>query len=89
MYEQTLQQIGLSKNEARIYETLLREGDSAVGHLAVKSQVHRRNVYDSLRRLVDRGLVFEILGHSESVYSAAEPGRFPGLQKYCSMLGLV
>lgn len=73
MYTEMLQQLGLSKNEARIYETLLREGESPVGYLATKSQVHRRNVYDSLKGLIAYGLVFEIPGRNETSYSAIEP----------------
>lgn len=73
MYADVLQRIGLVKNEARIYETLLREGVSPVGQIAVKSRIHRRNVYDSLRRLVDRGYVFPILGARETSYQAAPP----------------
>ena len=43
-----LERLGLSKNEAKVYETMLREGESSVGNLAIKSRVHRRNVYDTL-----------------------------------------
>ncbi len=75
MYESILQELGLSKNEARIYEALVSEGESGVGVIAVKSKVHRRNVYDSIKRLVSRGLVFEIVGKSESLYQAVEPVR--------------
>lgn len=58
MFTETLQQLGLAKNEARIYQTLLQRGEMAVGEIANKSGVHRRNVYDSLNRLVEKGLVF-------------------------------
>jgi len=73
MYTSILQDIGLAKNEARIYETLLELGESPVGKIAAISKVHRRNVYDSLKRLVEKGLVFEIIQSTESHYSAVEP----------------
>lgn len=66
-------QLGLAKNEAKIYETLLSEGQSSVGEIAKKSQVHRRNVYDSLNRLVEKGLVFEIIQSKENRYEAVDP----------------
>lgn len=75
MYEHVLQQIGVNRNEALIYETLLREGDSGVGRIAAKSNVHRRNVYDSIKKLVELGLAFEILTRRERMYRAAEPER--------------
>lgn len=73
MYTDLLTQLGLAKNEARIYEALLREGECSVGTIAIKSKVHRRNVYDSLQRLIEKGLVFEILEKHENHYQAVEP----------------
>lgn len=73
MYEPLLQELGLSKNEARIYEALLREGRASVGEIASKSKVHRRNVYDCIGRLLERGLVFEVPGQKDSIYESANP----------------
>lgn len=73
MYQEVFEQLGLSKNESRIYETLLIEGESSVGYVATKSKVHRRNVYDSVNRLIEKGLVFEILQRKENVYKAVDP----------------
>jgi hypothetical protein len=33
MYTEIFQQLGLAKNEAKIYETLLKEGESSVGNI--------------------------------------------------------
>lgn len=76
MISDTLENLGLSKNEAKIYETLLREGESPVGMLAVKSGVHRRNVYDTLNRLTEKGLALEILEKPENRYKAVDPNKF-------------
>lgn len=79
MYHDLFQRLGLSKNEARIYEILLREGALSVGDIATKSKVHRRNVYDALGRLAERGLVFEILESRENAYQAAPPEKLKEL----------
>jgi sugar-specific transcriptional regulator TrmB len=71
-----LQTLGLSKNEAKVYETLLQEGESSVGNLAIKSRVHRRNVYDTLNRLIEKGLALEILEKPENHYQAVDPNKF-------------
>lgn len=76
MIRDVLENLGLSKNETRIYETLLREGESPVGTLAVKSGVHRRNVYDTLNRLAEKGLALEILEKPENRYKAVDPNKF-------------
>ncbi|MFZ1720574.1 MAG: helix-turn-helix domain-containing protein [Candidatus Moraniibacteriota bacterium] len=75
MYEDVFQELGIAKNEGKIYETLLREGQSLVGKIAEKSGIHRRNVYDSLSRLIEKGLVFEILEGRENMYQAVSPGK--------------
>ena len=75
MFTSTFQQLGFSKNEAILYETLIRYGELSVGQLAVKSKVHRRNVYDTLQRLLEKGMVFEILEHQEIRYQAVDPGK--------------
>ncbi len=75
MFHEIFQQLGLSKNEARIYETLVTEGELSAGQISVKSRVHRRNVYDSIHRLVEKGLVFEILQGTENHYQAVDPNK--------------
>ena len=76
MYEKVFEQFGISKNESLIYEVLLKEGELSVGQIAQKSKVHRRNVYDSLKRLIEKGLVFEIVSHRENLYQAVDPQKF-------------
>ncbi len=80
-YSDIFEELGLAKNEARIYETLLREGESGVGDISVKSGVHRRNVYDSLNRLTERGLVFERISSTEHRYQATDPRKLVELVK--------
>lgn len=90
MYTELFQQLGLAKNEARIYETLLMEGESPVGKISTKSKVHRRNVYDTLHRLIEKGLVFEILQRNENHYQAVDPRKLMELiQEKESMLSKV
>lgn len=79
LFQENLEELGLAKNEAKIYETLLREGESPVGHIADKSGIHRRNVYDSLNRLIEKGLVFEVLERQENRYQPVDPGKFAEL----------
>ncbi|USN87390.1 MAG: TrmB family transcriptional regulator [Candidatus Nomurabacteria bacterium] len=72
-YQEILQTLGLAKNEAKIYETLIRRGNSSVSTISEKSGVHRRNVYDSLNRLMEKGLVIEVVDSKENIYQAVEP----------------
>jgi sugar-specific transcriptional regulator TrmB len=73
MYENTLEVLGLSPNEAKIYETLITSGRSSVSQIANKGNIHRRNVYDTLNRLLEKGLIFQIFQKGENIYEAVDP----------------
>jgi predicted DNA-binding transcriptional regulator len=73
MLENVLQSIGLSKNESEIYLALLKYGELSVSDIATRSGVNRRNAYDCMSRLLEKGLVFEIINSRDSRYRAVEP----------------
>ncbi|MDD4332576.1 MAG: helix-turn-helix domain-containing protein [Patescibacteria group bacterium] len=79
MYEKTLESLGLSPNEAKIYESLIDLGKAPVSKIAVKSNTHRRNVYDALARLLEKGLVFQIFQKGEHIYEAVNPDKLSEL----------
>lgn len=74
-YLSVFQSLGFAKNEARIYETLLREGESQICKISEKSGVNRRNVYDSINRLVEKGLVFEVFESTGNRYQPVDPSK--------------
>ena len=75
MYDSLLQQLGLSLNEAKIYGALISYGASGVSTISLRSKVHRRNAYDAVHRLLEKGLVSEVFTHGETVYAPVEPGK--------------
>ena len=75
MYEELLREIGLSPNEARVYEALLHTGEASVQTIALKSGVHRRNVYDSIAKLIEKGLASEVFVKGEKNFKAINPRR--------------
>jgi predicted DNA-binding transcriptional regulator len=81
MYEEVLREIGLSVNEARVYESMLDSGEVSVQEISIKSKVHRRNVYDALSKLVEKGLVSELFIRGEKHFKAITPDRLLGLLK--------
>ena len=76
MSTQLFEELGLSMNEAKIYNALLTYGGSGVSTIALRSKVHRSNAYDSLRRLIEKGVVYEVFGQRETLYEAVDPGKF-------------
>ncbi len=75
MYVELLREMGLSVNEARIYEALLSTGEASVQQISTRSKVHRRNVYDSLIKLAEKGLASEIFVRGEKNFKAISPRR--------------
>ena len=73
MHTEILRQLGLPKNEARIYEALVGLGTANVSEISSWSKVNRRNVYDSIKSLQNRGLVSPVDGFREKRYQAADP----------------
>jgi len=75
MYEKELKEIGFSPNEAKIYEVVLAKGEATVAEIAKQTGIHRRSCYDTLQRLVDKGIIFPIFDRKESLYAAADPDK--------------
>ncbi len=73
MHWDILQQIGLNKNEAKIYEALLDLGEASVSEIAAAGAVNRRNVYDALDNLRVHNLVSKVRGKSQLRYRPADP----------------
>jgi len=81
MYEEILRDIGLSLNEARVYEALLNTGTTSVQNISLNSKVHRRNVYDSLNKLTEKGLASEVFVKGQKNFSAMNPSHLMSLLK--------
>jgi HTH-type transcriptional regulator, sugar sensing transcriptional regulator len=73
MKENALLDIGFSKNEAKIYLSLLQLGPSTAGNIAAKANIHRTNTYDALDRLSERGLVTYIYKGNKKFFESVNP----------------
>jgi sugar-specific transcriptional regulator TrmB len=71
--EEELREIGLTKNESKVYLAMLRLKNALAGQIAEKSGVHRRNVYDALERLTEKGLVSYVYGRKRKYFKAEPP----------------
>ena len=70
-----LKAIGLTDVEAKVYTTLLDSGASTSGDIAKRTKIHRRTVYDSMERLVEKGLVGFMMRNQRRHYLAVNPKR--------------
>lgn len=71
--KEELKSLGLTENEASVYLALLNNGPSPAGKITSKSGIHRRSVYDSIDRLIEKGVVAYIKKNNVKVYEAQNP----------------
>ena len=73
--ESTLEEIGLTKNEIKIYLALLELGLTTSGAIIKKTGIHTSKVYDGLERLSEKGLVTHIIKANTKHFKAVSPDR--------------
>jgi len=68
-----LRKIGLSDGEIKVYIALLEIGISSINKIHEKVGIDRRNIYDILNKLVERGLVSYIEENNRRVFKISNP----------------
>ena len=71
-YIDTLFEVGLSVNEAKVYLALLEKGISQVGEIVTLSEVPQQRMYYVLEKLLNKGLCSLIPGKVKK-YKPTEP----------------
>jgi len=70
-----LEKIGLTGNEIKVYLALLKLGSVTAGDIIKKTDLHRAGVYDTLERLMDKGLVSYVIKANRKYFEAMLPER--------------
>ncbi len=73
MYETELKELGLTDNEIKIYLALLQKGILNPTQLSKNTGLHRSYIYDTLERLLERGVVNTVLIDNKKNYQAVDP----------------
>lgn len=68
-----LHSLGLGKIETIVYLDLIDNGHSSVLDVSKRAQIHRSNVYDAIRRLIERGFVVELNKGEGKLFRARNP----------------
>lgn len=79
--EQGLISLGLDSNEAKVYLSLLKLKSASVGEIAKDSSVHRRTVYDTIVRLLNKGYVTYVMKNDVRFYQTADVNRLIDMVK--------
>jgi sugar-specific transcriptional regulator TrmB len=73
-----LRKIGLSDGEMKIYSALLDAGSSPVRRIHEMTGIERRNIYDILNKLIERGLVTYIDENKKRSFRISHPKKIIG-----------
>src|SRR3989338_2020630 len=73
MNTQILKQVGLTDTEIKVYLALLSVGSTSAGHLVEETGVYRKNLYDALNKLIEKGLVTYVIENKIKFFQAKSP----------------
>ena len=73
--ERVLENLGFSHNEIKVYLTLNDHGSTKAGKVAKLAKIDRSSCYNSLKRLIEKGLVSYVLIGKIKWFQAAGPKR--------------
>ena len=65
--------LGFSQHEAEVYLSVVGNGEASAGVVLDELDLHREQVYRSLKRLTDRGLLNSYKKHKKQFYSPTDP----------------
>ncbi|HRY82456.1 MAG TPA: helix-turn-helix domain-containing protein [Candidatus Moranbacteria bacterium] len=68
-----LQTIGLGKNEAQVYEALVKFGPCRAGVIINKLDIHRNLVYQSLETLIAKGFAVKVIKKNVWTFQITDP----------------
>ena len=70
-----LRKIGLSPGEIKVYSALLDLGSAPVNHIHEKIGIERRNIYDILNKLIEKGLVTYTEENKKRTFQITNPNK--------------
>jgi sugar-specific transcriptional regulator TrmB len=68
-----LKRIGLTETEIKVYLGLLSLGASSAGKIVEETGIYRKNLYDSLNKLTEKGLVTFVIENKIKIFQAKKP----------------
>src|SRR3989344_3288601 len=79
--EEIFRDLGFSEREIKVYLALLELGLTTVGPIAAKTRLQHSKVYQTLEKLIDRGLVSFIIKSKTKYFQAQNPKQILNILK--------
>jgi len=71
--KEILKKTGLTEKESAVYLCLLENKSISAGEISKKTNIHRRNIYDILNRLIEKGFASFIIENNVRIFQAVNP----------------
>ena len=75
---EVLREIGLSKGEIVVYSALLDLGQAPISRIHEETGIERRNIYDILNKLIERGFITYISVNKKRLFQVSHPNKIIG-----------
>ena len=72
-YKNVLGELGLSSNEVEIYLSLLKLNQATVTEISQETGLHRTNIYDTLKKLEEKGFVGTYTEDKKRFFTSIDP----------------
>lgn len=73
MNETTLEKLGLTKGEIKVYLALNKLGETTIGPIGKESHVSKSKIYDILDKLIEKGLAGYLVKENTKYFTANAP----------------
>lgn len=70
-----MKELGFSDGQVKVYSAILEIGISTLNKIQEKTGIERRNIYDILNKLIERGLVSYTEENGKRTYQCAHPNK--------------
>ena len=70
-----LQKIGLTAGEIKVYSAVLQIGISSLNKIHEKTGIERRNIYDILNKLIEKGLISYTIEKGKQTFQSTHPNK--------------
>ena len=72
---ENLKELGLSEGQISVYSAVLELGISTINKIQEKTGIERRNIYDILNKLIEKGLISYTLEKGKRTYQCTHPNK--------------
>jgi len=75
MVLELLKELGLSEGEIKVYSAILEIGITTINKIHEKTGIERRNIYDIINKLIEKGFISYTVERGKRTYQSAHPSR--------------